>query len=237
MSPSRDGDGRSPAMWWVIIVIVVLIAVVGIVVLAVYNGLVGLRNKIEAAYAQIDVQLNRRHDLIPNLVETVKGYAAHESGTLEAVITARNRAMTADSVGEKAEAENMINGALKSLFALAEAYPDLKANQNFQELQRELSSTEDRIAYARQYYNDNVRAYNTKTQTFPSVLVANAFGFSQREYFQAEEPSRANPKVDFTTGAAGDPPPAPTPPTSPGVVGESSSSPPPEPPVGRGPTP
>ena len=181
----------------VLIVIVALVVVVGLIVLLSYNGLVGLRNKLEAAYAQIDVQLNRRHDLIPNLVETVKGYAAHEKGTLEAVIQARNAAMSATGVADKAEAENVISGTLKSLFALSEAYPDLKANTNFQQLQAELSSTEDRIAYARQYYNDNVRAYNTKIEVFPSVVVANMFHFDAREYFQADEVSRGNVAVDF----------------------------------------
>ena len=181
----------------VLIVIVALVVVVGLIVLLSYNGLVGLRNKLEAAYAQIDVQLNRRHDLIPNLVETVKGYAAHEKGTLEAVIQARNAAMSATGVADKAEAENVISGTLKSLFALSEAYPDLKANTNFQQLQAELSSTEDRIAYARQYYNDNVRAYNTKIEVFPSVVVANMFHFDAREYFQADEVSRGNGAVDF----------------------------------------
>lgn len=182
---------------WVLIVLIILIVVVGGVFLLSYNGLVGLRNKIEAAYAQIDVQLNRRHDLIPNLVETVKGYATHEKGTLEAVIQARNSAMSATGIADKAEAENVISGALKSIFALSEAYPDLKANTNFQQLQTELSSTEDRIAYARQYYNDNVRAYNTKIQVFPSVVVANMFKFDEREYFKTDDDSRGPVTVDF----------------------------------------
>jgi len=182
----------------VLIILIALVVIVGLAFMLSYNGLVGLRNKIEAAYAQIDVQLNRRHDLIPNLVETVKGYAAHESGTLEAVIQARNSAMAANSIEDKAEAENLISGALKSIFALSEAYPDLKANTNFQQLQAELSSTEDRIAYARQYYNDNVRAYNTKIQSFPSVVVANMFKFEERQYFQADDQSRGNVAVDFS---------------------------------------
>ncbi|MFN8053303.1 MAG: LemA family protein [Acidimicrobiales bacterium] len=186
-------------MIWVLLVLLILVVVVGLAFMLTYNGLVGLRNKIEAAYAQIDVQLNRRHDLIPNLVATVKGYAAHESGTLEAVIQARNAAMSATGVADKAQAENVISGALKSIFALSEAYPDLKANANFQQLQAELGSTEDRIAYARQYYNDNVRAYNTKIQSFPSVVVANMFHFDEREYFQADDESRGNVTVDFTS--------------------------------------
>lgn len=186
-------------MIWILIVLIVLVVIVGVLFLANYNALVGLRNKIEAAYAQIDVQLNRRHDLIPNLVATVKGYAAHESGTLEAVIAARNSAMAvpSDDVAGKAQAENAITGALKSVFALSEAYPDLKANANFQQLQSELSSTEDRIAYARQYYNDIVRAYNTKIEAFPSVIVANMFKFTARQYFQAEGEARGNVTVDF----------------------------------------
>jgi LemA protein len=182
---------------WILVILIILIVIVGLAFMFTYNGLVGLRNKIEAAYAQIDVQLNRRHDLIPNLVETVKGYAAHESGTLEAVIQARNSAMSANTIEDKAQAENVISGALKSIFALSEAYPDLKANTNFQQLQAELSSTEDRIAYARQYYNDNVRAYNTKIQSFPSVVVANMFHFDERAYFQADDESRGNVTVDF----------------------------------------
>lgn len=187
-------------MPWVLVILIALVVIVGLAFMFSYNGLVGLRNKIEAAYAQIDVQLNRRHDLIPNLVATVKGYAQHESSTLEAVIAARNAAtaVPAGDVAGKAQAENMISGALKSLFAVAEAYPDLKANTNFQQLQSELSSTEDRIAYARQYYNDNVRAYNTKIQTFPSAIVANMFHFTERQYFEADDESRGNVTVDFT---------------------------------------
>jgi LemA protein len=177
-----------------LLAIVVILLIIGVTS---YNGLVGLRNKIESAYAQIDVQLTRRHDLIPNLVETVKGYASHESKTLEAVIAARNSAMSATTVDQKSQAENVISGALKSIFALSEAYPDLKANANFQQLQAELASTEDRIAYSRQYYNDNVRAYNTKLETFPTVLIANAMHFEPRQYFQAEEGSRSNVNVSF----------------------------------------
>lgn len=184
-------------MIWVLIILIALIVIAGLAFMFTYNGLVGLRNKIEAAYAQIDVQLNRRHDLIPNLVATVKGYAAHESATLEAVIQARNMAMSASTIEDKAQAEDTISGALKSIFALSEAYPDLKANTNFQQLQTELSSTEDRIAYARQYYNDNVRAYNTKIESFPSVVVANMFKFEERQYFQVDDESRGNVTVDF----------------------------------------
>ena len=181
----------------VLLVLVALVVVVAIYGVAKYNGLVGLRNKIEGSYAQIDVQLNRRHDLIPNLVETVKGYANHERATLEAVVQARNQATAAQGVADKAQAENVLSGALKSLFAVAEAYPDLKANQGFQQLQTELASTEDRIAYSRQYYNDVVRSYNEGIQKFPANLLANTFHFTQREYFAADEPSRQNVQVDF----------------------------------------
>ncbi|MCC5953553.1 MAG: LemA family protein [Acidimicrobiia bacterium] len=178
----------------VLVLIVILLAVW---VIGMYNGLVSLRNRIENAWSQIDVQLKRRYDLIPNLVETVKGYASHESGTLEAVIAARNAGVTASSPQQQAEAENMITGALSKLFALQEAYPTLKADQNFRQLQEELTSTEDKIAYARQFYNDQVRAYNTKIQQFPSVIIANMFNFGQREFFEAEQGSREAPRVQF----------------------------------------
>jgi len=183
---------------WIVLAVVVIAAVYLIIT---YNGLVSLRNKIENAWAQIDVQLKRRHDLIPNLVETVKGYAAHERGTLEAVIQARNVALTASGPHDQAEAENMITGALKSVFALAEAYPDLKANTNFLNLQEELSGTEGRIAYARQYYNDSVYRYNTKIQSFPANTIASRFRFAEREYFEAEGEARGPVAVDFDTDA------------------------------------
>ncbi|HZM32151.1 MAG TPA: LemA family protein [Acidimicrobiales bacterium] len=181
----------------VLIVIVVLVVLLGIYAIASYNGLVSLRNRIENAWAQIDVQLKRRYDLIPNLVETVKGYASHERETLDAVITARNAGINASGPAEQAQAENAITGALKSLFALSEAYPDLKANQNFSQLQEELTGTEGRIAYARQFYNDTVYRYNTKIQSFPSNVLANAFKFSEREYFQADDESRGPTQVSF----------------------------------------
>ena len=180
-----------------LIVIVVLLILLGIYVVVSYNGLVRLRNRIENAWSQIDVQLQRRYDLIPNLVETVKGYASHERETLDAVITARNAGMNATGPAEQAQAENMISGALKSLFALSEAYPDLKANQNFAQLQEELTGTEGRIAYARQFYNDTVYRYNTKIQSFPSNVLANTFSFSEREYFQADDESRGPTQVSF----------------------------------------
>ena len=180
-----------------LIVLVILVVLIGGYVLVTYNGLVSLRNRIENAWAQIDVQLKRRYDLIPNLVETVKGYASHEKETLERVITARNAGMGASGVQEQAQAENMLSGALKSLFALSEAYPDLKANTNFLQLQEELTGTEGRIAYARQFYNDTVYRYNTKIQSFPSNVLANSFKFAEREYFQAEDEERGPVNVQF----------------------------------------
>src|SRR3954466_11053926 len=182
-----------------LIIVLVIVAVLVILVIAAFNGLVRLRNRVDNAWAQIDVQLKRRYDLIPNLVETVKGYAAHERQTLEAVIEARNMAMSATGPAQQAQAENMITGALKSLFALSEAYPDLKANQNFLNLQEELTGTEGRIAYARQFYNDTVQRYNTKIQTFPTVVLAGMFHFTQREYFEIDEVARETPQVSFDT--------------------------------------
>jgi LemA protein len=180
-----------------LIVVIVLVVLVAIVLVVMYNGLVKLRNRVENAWAQIDVQLKRRYDLIPNLVETVKGYASHERETLEQVIQARNSAMQAGTPHEQAEAENMLTGALKSIFALSEAYPDLKANQNFLNLQEELTSSEDRIAYARQFYNDTVNRYNNKIQTFPTVVLANMFKFGEREYFEAEGEATGPVRVQF----------------------------------------
>jgi LemA protein len=181
----------------IVIVLVVLVVLIGAYLIAKYNGLVSLRNRIENAWAQIDVQLRRRYDLIPNLVETVKGYAAHESETLERVVAARNAGINAQGAHDQAEAENQITGALKSLFAVTEAYPDLKANQNFLGLQEELTGTEGRIAYARQFYNDMVYRYNTRVQSFPTSVLANMFGFREREYFQAEDESRGPTRVQF----------------------------------------
>ena len=157
---------------WVLIIVLVLVVLLVVFVISAYNGLVKSKNQVESAWAQIDVQLKRRLDLIPNLVETVKGYAAHEKETLQGVIEARNKAMTASSVADQAAADNMITGALNKLFALQEAYPDLKANQNFLALQEELTATEGRVAYARQFYNDAVQKYNTKIATFPTVIFA-----------------------------------------------------------------
>ena len=181
------------ALWVVVGVVVVLL----LYLVASYNGLVRLRNRIQGAWAQIDVQLRRRYDLIPNLVETVKGYARHEKSTFEAVTEARANAINAQGVAAQAEAENQITGALKTLFAVAEAYPELKANENFLSLQEELTSTEGRIAYARQFYNDAVQSLNTKIQSFPSNLVAGAFGFREHEYFEADDTSRGPVSVEF----------------------------------------
>ncbi len=180
---------------WIILGVIVLLV---IVLVAIYNGLVQKRIRCQEAWSQIDVQLKRRYDLIPNLVETVKGYAAHERGTLEAVIQARNTAISAQGVKEQAEAENMLTGALRQLFALSEAYPNLKANENFAQLQEELTSTENKIAFARQHYNDSTAVYNTARQTFPNNMVANMFGFRERDFFEIEEPGhREAPKVQF----------------------------------------
>jgi LemA protein len=182
----------------IILIVLVVLVVAGVIWLVVaYNGLVRLKNRVESAWAQIEVQLNRRHDLIPNLVETVKGYASHEQQTLESVIEARNAAVAATTPGEKASAEKAVSGALANVFALSEAYPDLKANQSFLALQQELTASEDRIAYARQYYNDSVNQYNTKIESFPGVVVARGAGFGPRQYFQAEGDARGPVTVDF----------------------------------------
>jgi LemA protein len=183
-----------------VIVAIIVGALVLVVVLAailMYNGLVRLRNRIDNAWSQIDVQLKRRYDLIPNLVETVKGYAAHERQVLENVTQARANAINAQGPAQQAEAENVLSGALKSLFAVAEAYPDLKANQNFLSLQEELTSTEDRVAYARQFYNDSVLSYNNKLQTFPRNVIAGTFKFEAREYFEGEPEATGPVRVQF----------------------------------------
>lgn len=179
-----------------IILAVVVLLVVFVVVL--YNGLVRSRNQVDNAWSQVDVQLKRRLDLIPNLVETVKGYASHEKSTFEAVINARSAAMTAaPTPGAQGQADNVLTGALRQLFALSEAYPDLKANQNFLAMQEELTSTESRVAYARQFYNDSVLGYHNKLDTFPTVLVAKMGNFPRREFFEAEDAARTAPSVKF----------------------------------------
>jgi len=174
---------------------VAIVAIGAIVVI--YNGLVGLRNQCENGWSQIDVQLKRRNDLIPNLVETVKGYAKHESETFKAVTEARASMANAKTVKETAEANNMLTGALKTLFAVAENYPQLKANENFMQLQEELTTTENKISYSRQFYNDTVLKYDTKRQTFPSNIVAGIFHFVDKDYFQTAEVEKAVPKVKF----------------------------------------
>jgi LemA protein len=194
----------------VLIIIVVLIVLVLLYGVLQYNGLIRLRNVVQESWRQIDVELKRRHDLIPNLVETVKGYAAHERETLEAVISARTAAVApGSSVAQQAQQENVLTQALGRLFAVAEAYPNLKANENFLALQAELTGTEDRIAAGRRFYNANVRALNTKVETVPSNIVANMFHVQKADYFQADDPAdRAVPTVSF--GAATAPTPAPT---------------------------
>ena len=175
-----------------------ILVVVGGWLVGVYNRLVRLKVRCQDAWASIDVQLKRRYDLIPNLVETVKAYATHERGTFEAVVQARQAGIDAGTVQEQAQAENMISGALRQLFALSEAYPDLKANANFGKLQEELSSTENKIAFARQHYNDSVREYNTRTESFPDAIFAGMFGFQRRDFFELEEAEqREAPQVKF----------------------------------------
>ena len=175
------------------------LAIIGVIVLLVlwiimiYNGLVAMRQRVSQAFADIDVQLKQRHDLIPNLVETVKGYAAHERGTLEEVVKLRNVAMAAQGPAQQAAAENMLTGALRQMFALSEAYPDLKANANFQQLQRELTDIENKLAAARRFFNNAVQEYNTGIQQFPAALFAASFGFTQKEFFDVGE---ARPQLE-----------------------------------------
>ncbi|MBR3112721.1 MAG: LemA family protein [Methanobrevibacter sp.] len=180
---------------WIIVIILVIFIIVTLIHM--YNNLVGLRNRVKNSYAQIDVQLKRRNDLIPNLVETVKGYAGHEKGVLEEVTKARTSVMNASTPQEASEANNQLTGALKSLFAVAENYPDLKANSNFQQLQTELSDTEDKISYARQFYNDVVLKYNNACQQFPSSIIAKMFGFKEEVFFEAPAAEREVPEVKF----------------------------------------
>lgn len=181
-------------MVWVLVGVGAVLAVLALL----YNSLVSSRNRVDEAWAQIDVQLRRRHDLVPNLVETVQAYAEHERGVLEEVTRARSEAVGASSVGEQARAENHLDRALRSLFAVSEDYPQLRASENFLELQRELTSTEDRIAYSRQYYNASVQRYDTKRETFPSNVVAATFRFEDRDYFEvADEDVRRVPGTSF----------------------------------------
>ena len=180
-----------------IVLLLIIIAAVAIMAIGMYNSLVKKRNQVDNAWSQIDVQLKRRYDLIPNLVETVKGYMHHERETMEAVTNARAAMANAKTVPEQAQADNMISQALKSLFAVAEAYPDLKANQNFLQLQEELTSTEDRISYARQFYNDSVLGYNNSIQSFPKNILAGMFNFEKREFFETAPEETGPVKVQF----------------------------------------
>ena len=180
---------------WIILIVAVLVIFFFV---GIYNTLVVLRTRIQEALSGIDVQLKRRADLIPNLVETVKGYAKHEKEVFENVTKARSALMSAKTVHEKAEADNMLTGALKSLFAVAEAYPDLKANENFADLQRQLEDTEDKVAYSRQFYNSNVLDYNSKVQSILTNIVAGMFGFKSYDFFKAEETDREKVDVKFS---------------------------------------
>jgi LemA protein len=181
---------------WVFVVAAILV-VLGLVAVVLYNRLVRLRNRAENSWAQVDVQLRKRYDLIPNLVETVKGYASHERETFEEVTRARTAAQQATSVEQKAEAENMLTAAIGRLFAVAEAYPELQADENFRQLQDELAQTENRIAVSRQVYNDTVLTYNTAIQTVPGVFFAGPFGFTRKEFFEVEDQAREAPRVAF----------------------------------------
>ena len=180
-----------------LIIVAVIVVLLVLAVVGTFNGIVRLRNQVDNGWAQIDVQIKRRADLIPNLVETVKGYAAHERGTFDAVVQARSAQLAATSPAQAAAAEGPITAALGRLFALAEAYPDLKADANFRQLQSEITATEDRIAYARQFYNDSVMHYHNRIDTFPGVLVAKFGNFPHRELFEADDVDRAVPRVEF----------------------------------------
>jgi LemA protein len=183
-----------------LIVLVAIVVVVALILITLYNRFVRLRNRVDNSWAQIEVQLKRRWDLIPNLVESVKGYAAHERGTFDSVTQARANAQQAQTPGETAAAEGILSQALGRLFAVAEAYPELQADENFRQLQTELAETENRIAISRQVYNDSVLTYNNAVQTFPGVVLAGPFGFSIREFFDVEEEAqRGPPQVDFST--------------------------------------
>ncbi len=184
-----------PTLFWVLLAIVVILVVI---VISMYNGLVALRNRVRNAYSQMDVQMKNRADLIPALVETVKGAAGHERGTLEAVIQARSAVMNASTPDESMEANNQLTGALNRMMLLVENYPELKANANFQQLMQELRDAEEKIRYSRQFYNDTVQKYNTKIEVFPSNIIAGMFGFTQERFFEITESERQAPKVDFS---------------------------------------
>lgn len=181
----------------IIIIVVGILALLVFYVIGVYNKLVNARNKVDNQFSQVDVQLKRRADLIPNLVETVKGYTKHENSTFKEVVEARNKAVSATTVNEKVEANNQLTGALNKLFALAESYPELKANENFLSLQTDLKDAEDKITYARQFFNDSAMSFNNLVGMFPSNIVANMFGFKKFDYFKIDEEEKAVPKVKF----------------------------------------
>ncbi len=207
----------------VIVVVAVVIGLIALVLVGMYNGLIRSRVWTREAWSGIDVQLKRRANLIPNLVETVRGYAAHERETFENVTRARAMLQQAGTAGEAAQANNFLTQTLRSLFAVSERYPELKANQNFMELQRELSDIEEKIAFARQFYNRNVTSYNTGIQTFPNVVMANMFAFLRFEFFEAPEEAREVPEVSFAPPAE---PPTAEPPASPPPASEPPASPP-----------
>ncbi len=199
-------------MIWVVIVIVAVVVLLGLVLVGMFNKLVRLRNRCENAWAQVDVQLRKRYDLIPNLVETVKGYAAHERQTFEEVTAARTAAQQAQGVAQQAEAENALTAAIGRLFAVAEAYPQLRATENFQQLQGQLTQIEQQIAVSRQVYNDTVLTYDNALETVPTNVIAGMFNFRAREYFHTEEVTREAPRVQFTQPGQPEPQPAPAPP-------------------------
>jgi LemA protein len=209
---------------WVVIAVVAILILLVLVLVGMFNKLVRLRNRAENAWAQVDVQLRKRYDLIPNLVETVKGYAAHERGTFEAVTQARTAAQQAQGVAQQAEAENVLTAALGRLFAVAEAYPQLRATENFQQLQAQLSEVEQNIAVSRQVYNDTVLSYDNALETVPTNIIAGIFHFNPREYFQTEEATRAVPQVSFTDAPPSPPAAAPPPPETPAPTPPTQSS-------------
>jgi LemA protein len=195
-----SGSRRIPPMSTSTLIVLAVIVVLVLWVITIYNGLISMRQRVNQAFADVDVQLRQRHDLIPNLVETVKGYAAHERGTLDEVVKARNVAMAAQGPAQQAAAENMLSGALRQLFALSEAYPDLKANANFQQLQAELTDIENKIAAARRFFNNAVQEYNTGIQRFPAALFASALGFATKDFFDLGEERKTvgeAPQVKF----------------------------------------
>jgi len=198
-SSSSDGFGKGCVVTPFVIVVVVVLVLLVIIIAAIYNGLIRRRNQVDNAWSQIDVQIKRRHDLIPNLIETVKDYMQYEQETLTNVTKARQMAVDAGAQGPQAQAqaENALTQTLRSLFAVVENYPDLKANQNVMSLQEELTATENKISFARQFYNDSVMSFNMKIQTFPNNMIAGMFNFSERQFFQADEADKEVPKVDL----------------------------------------